>query len=239
MALRQASSVTYIHSNLLISLEIALAATLVVFLVGLPLAWALSRPGWRGRALLDVAVNLPLALPPTVLGSYLLLLIGREGPVGVLTRQLWGATLLFTPAAAVLASAVVCLPLFVQAARNALEEVPPDVYEAAQIDGAGRRAAFRYIFVPLAWPGIWTGVLLAYARSLGEFGATLMVAGNIPGKTQTVALAIYSAVQAGQTTTAHLLALILTAVAGLTIWLGLRWRSPGRTRRTSSQEGLR
>lgn len=225
-------------ANLAVSLQISLLATLVVFVAGLPLAWALSRPNWRGRAALDVAVNLPLALPPTVLGYYLLLLIGRQGAVGLLTRKLWGATLLFTPTAAVLASAVVCLPLFVQAARNALEEVPPEVYEAAQIDGAGRRQAFRYIFIPLAWPGIWTGVLLAYARSLGEFGATLMVAGNIPGKTQTVSLAIYSAVQAGQESTAHGLALMLVAVAGLTLWLGLRWRSPGRSQRTSTQGGL-
>ncbi|HLN63971.1 MAG TPA: ABC transporter permease subunit, partial [Symbiobacteriaceae bacterium] len=134
-------------ANLAVSLQISLLATLLVFLAGLPLAWALSRPNWRGRAVLDVLVNLPLALPPTVLGYYLLLLIGRQGPVGLLTRKLWGATLLFTPTAAVLASAVVCLPLFVQAARNALEEVPPEVYEAAQIDGAGRRQAFRYIFI--------------------------------------------------------------------------------------------
>lgn len=220
-----------LRSNLLISLQISLVATLLVMLTGLPVAWALSRPGWRGRALLDVAVNLPLALPPTVLGYYLLLLIGREGPVGALTRRLWGGTLLFTPTAAVLASAVVCYPLFVQAARNALEEVPGEVYEAAQIDGAGRRAAFRHIFLPLAWPGIWTGVLLAYARSLGEFGATLMVAGNIPGKTQTMALAIYSAVQGGQERTAHLLALGLTMVAGLSMWLSLRLRSASRDRR--------
>lgn len=222
-------------SNLLISLQISLGATLIVFLAGLPLAWALSRQGWRGRTLLDVAVNLPLALPPTVVGYYLLLLIGRGGPVGLLTRSLFGSSLIFTPAAAVLASAAVCLPLFVQAARNALEEVPPETYEAAQIDGAGRLEAFRHIFLPIAWPGIWTGVLLAYSRSLGEFGATLMVAGNIPGKTQTMALAIYSAVQAGQDTTAHLLSLLLTALAGLSIWVGLRWRSPARGARAVSQ----
>lgn len=215
-----------IQSNLWISLQISLMATVLVFAAGLPLAWALSRPGWRGRGLLDIAVNLPLALPPTVLGYYLLLLIGREGPVGQLTRALWGSTLIFTPTAAVLASAVVCLPLFVQAARNALEEVPPEVYEAAQIDGANRWAAFRFVFLPLAWPGIWTGVVLAYARSLGEFGATLMVAGNIPGKTQTMALAIYSAAQAGQESTAHLLAVLLTMVAGVSMWLGLRFRRP-------------
>lgn len=217
-----------LQSNLWISLQISLQATLLVFLLGLPLAWWLARPGWRGRTVLDIVVNLPLALPPTVLGYYLLLLIGRDGPVGWLTRRLTGQTLIFSPAAAVLASTVVCLPLFVQAARNALEDVPPDVHEAAQIDGASRWQAFRFIFAPLAWPGIWTGVLLAYARSLGEFGATLMVAGNIPGKTQTLSLAIYSAVQAGDTNTAHLLAVVLTGVASVSIWIGLRWRRPGR-----------
>ncbi|MCL5676720.1 MAG: molybdate ABC transporter permease subunit [Firmicutes bacterium] len=220
-----------LSSNLLISFKISLVATALVFAAGLPLAWALSRPGWRGQRLLDVAVNLPLALPPTVLGYYLLLLIGRRGPVGRLTEAFWGSTLIFTATAAVLASAVASLPLFVQAARNALEDVPAEVYEAAQIDGASRRQAFRYIYVPLAWPGIWTGVLLAFARSLGEFGATLMVAGNIPGRTQTMALAIYSAVQAGQQSTANLLALILTAVAALSMWVGLRWRSPARVGR--------
>lgn len=217
-----------LQSNILISLQISLIATLLVLVGGLPLAWALARPGWRGRGLLDVAVNLPLALPPTVLGYYLLLLIGREGWVGRLTRALWGETLIFTPAAAVLASAVVCLPLFVQAARNALEEIPAEVFEAGAIDGAGRWQLFRRLSLPMAWPGIWTGVLIAYARSLGEFGATLMVAGNIPGKTQTMALAIYSAVQAGQEGTANLLAIILTGVAGLSMWLGLRFRAaPG------------
>lgn len=217
-----------IGESLRISFQISLFATALVVLMGLPLAWLLSRPNWKGRGLLDVAVNLPLALPPTVLGYYLLLVIGREGVIGKVTRALWGATLIFTPTAAVLASALVCLPLFVQAARNALEDVPQEVYEAAQVDGATLWAAFRFLFLPLAWPGIWTGVLLAYARSLGEFGATLMVAGNIPGRTQTLSLAIYSAVQAGQESHAHLLALLLTGVAGLSMWGALRLRSqPG------------
>ncbi len=217
-----------IASNLWISGKISLLATAVVLIVGLPLAWALARPRWRGRSVLDVAVNLPLALPPTVLGYYLLLLIGRQGPIGRLTMHLWGATLIFTTAAAVLASAVVCLPLFVQAARNALEAVPHEVYEAAQIDGAARVETFRFVAVPLAWPGIWTGVLLAFARSLGEFGATLMVAGNIPGKTQTMSLAIYSAVQGGQSLTAHTLALLLTMFATLAMWVGLRFGKGAR-----------
>lgn len=222
--------------SLLVSLQISVPAVLLVFMAGLPLALALSRPGWRGKGLVDVLVNLPLALPPTVLGYYLLLLIGREGPVGQLTRALWGSTLIFTPAAAVLAAAVVSLPLFVQTARNALEAVGAEVYEAAQVDGAGGWVLFRHISLPLAWPGIWTGVLLAWARSLGEFGATLMVAGNLPGRTQTMALAIYSAVQAGQEPTAHLLASLLTAVAGISLWLGLRLR---RWEKRRPEEGSR
>lgn len=212
-------------SNLYISLKIALAATGLVIVTGLPLAWALSRPGWRGHGLLDITVNLPLALPPTVVGYYLLLLIGREGWVGMLTRRLWGSTLIFSQAAAVLASMVIALPLFVQAARNALESVPGEVYEAGQIDGCDRWLAFRHLFLPLAWPGVMTGVLLAFARSLGEFGATLMVAGNIPGRTQTLALAIYSAVQAGDQTMANYLALLLTAVAAVAMWAGIRLRT--------------
>lgn len=210
--------------NLWISAKVSLPATLLVALVGFPIAWALSRPGWKGRRVVDVVVNLPLVLPPTVVGYYLLTLISRDGPVGRLTTALWGSTLIFTVAGAVMASVVVCLPLFVQAARSALETVPVEVHEAAQIDGANRWQALRYVHLPVAWPGIWTGIILALARSLGEFGATLMVAGNIPGKTQTMPLAIYSAVQSGRDAEAHLLALILTSVGAAAMWVGLRWR---------------
>lgn len=216
-----------VERTLLVSLKISLLATLAVFVLGLPLAWALSRPRWRGKVLLDIAVNLPLALPPAVLGYYLLVLVGKGGPVGKVTQLLWGGTLIFTQPGAVLASTVICLPLFVQAARNALEDVPQEVYEAAQVDGASRLGGFRHILLPIAWPGVWTGVLLAWARSLGEFGATLMVAGNLPGKTQTLSIAVYSAAQAGDRPTANLLAGILTAVAGFSMWYGLRFRRRG------------
>lgn len=217
-------------STIAVSLHVACAATALVAAVGLPLALALARPGWRGRRALDVAVMLPLALPPTVLGYYLLQLLGRGGPLGWLAERLWGGTLLFTPAAAVLAAAAVALPLFVQPARVALEDVPPEVLEAAAIDGAGPWARLRHVALPLAWPGILTGLLLAFARSLGEFGATLMVAGNIPGRTQTLALAVYSAVQAGEEDLAGRLALLLTAVAAasLTVALRGRYRAAGR-----------
>lgn len=206
-------------NQLLISLQIAVGATLLAALIGLPLALSLARPGWRGRRALDLLVNLPLALPPTILGFYLLQLIGRSGPLGALS-------LAFTKAAAVLAAAIVGLPLFVQAARNAIEGIPGSVQEAAQIDGASRLATLRYILLPLALPGLITGLLLTWGRSLGEFGATLMVAGNIPGQTQTLAIALYSAVQAGEYDRAHLFALLLIGLAGLTTWLALRWRAP-------------
>lgn len=213
-----------IVTNLWISAKVSFTATLLVVVVGFPIAWALSRPHWKGRRLVDLLVNVPLVLPPTVVGYYLLVMVARDGPIGRLTTALWSSTLIFTVAGAVVASMVVCLPLFVQAARNALEAIPPEVHESAQIDGATRWQSLRYVFIPMTRPGIWTGIILSLARSLGEFGATLMVAGNIPGKTQTMSLAIYSAVQSGNDSQAHFLALILTAVSGIAMWFGLRWR---------------
>src|SRR5690606_33531760 len=215
---------SWVAASLWTSAKVSLAATLGVAVIGLALDWALSRPGWRGRRVVEVLVNLRQVLPPTVIGYYVLILVSRDGPIGRLTVALWDSTLIFTTAGAVLASVVVCLPLFVQSARNALEAVPQEVREAAQIDGATQWQAIRYILLPVAWPGVWTGVILALARSLGEFGATLMVAGNIPGKTQTMPLAIYAAAQSGRDAEAHLLALILTSVGALAMWVGLRWR---------------
>lgn len=214
-----------LEPSLWISLRVSLAATALASLAGIPLAWALSHRSWPGKTALDIAVNLPLVLPPTVLGYYLLVLIGRDGPIGKLTLWLWDSTLIFTPAAAVIAAACVSLPLFVQVTRNALEEIPPEILEAAATSGASQWQLFRYITFPLARGRIWTGLLLAFARSMGEFGATLMVAGNIPGRTQTMALAIYSAVQAGNQERASALALWLTAVGSLVIWAGLRFRA--------------
>lgn len=207
------------------SLRIAIPATALAFVVGMPLAAALSRRSWPGKTLLDIAVNLPLVLPPTVLGYYLLLLIGRGGPIGALTQYLWGSTLIFTQAAAIIAAACVSLPLFVQVTRNALEDVPKEITEAAAASGATRWQIFRHISFPLARGGIWIGLLLAFARAMGEFGATLMVAGNIPGRTQTMSLAIYAAVQAGNQERASTLAIYLTMVGSLAMWVGFRRRA--------------
>jgi len=213
------------ESSLWISLRVAAASTALTAALGLPLAWALSQRSWPGKGLLDILVNLPLVLPPTVLGYYLLLLVGRDGPVGKLTQSLWGSTLLFTQEAAVIAASCVSLPLFVQVMRNALEDVPAEIIEAAATQGASRWQIFRHISLPLAQSGVWTGAVLAFARAMGEFGATLMVAGNIPGRTQTMALAIYSAVQAGDQERASALALYLTALGSLATWVGLRLRA--------------
>ncbi|MBE3597625.1 MAG: molybdate ABC transporter permease subunit [Limnochordaceae bacterium] len=216
-------------SSIAMSLWVASMATAANLVAGVLLAWLLAYGRFRGRQLLDVVVNLPIVLPPTVVGYGLLLLVGRSGPVGGLMRALGWGTLIFTPYAAMMASAIVSLPLLVQAARIALEDVPVEVVEAAQVDGAGRLAILRHMLLPLAWPGVAVGVLLAFARAMGEFGATLMVAGNIPGRTQTMPVAIYAAVQAGHMNEAGQLSAMLVALVGVVMWAGMRWgrRVPG------------
>lgn len=215
---------TSLKDNLMLSLKISAMATVVVLIVGTPLARALAAPGTRGRRVLDVIVNLPLAIPPTVVGYFLLVVLGRDGFIGKLFMNVTGASLIFTQAAAVIASSIVALPLFVQAARSSLEGIGPEIYEAAQMDGAGRRQTFFKISLPLSWHGFVSGLLLAFVRSLGEFGATIVVAGNIPGRTQTMALAIYTAIQSGDDDVARTLALILTGLAALSMAVGLGWR---------------
>lgn len=211
-------------NNLKLSIQISATATLVIVLVGTPIARVLSGSGARGKHLLDVIINLPLAIPPTVVGYFLLTLFGREGIVGKLFMHYSGSSLIFTQTAAVIASSIVALPLFVLGARSSLEGIPSEIYEAAQMDGANRRQTFLTISLPLGWHGFCSGLLLAFVRSLGEFGATIMVAGNIPGRTQTMALAIYTAIQSGQDELARTLALILTGLAALSMAVGLRWR---------------
>jgi len=204
---------------LVLSLRVATTATVVALLVGLPLAWLLARGRFPGRDLLGVLVLLPMVLPPTVLGYYLLLLIGRQGPVGRLAEALGMGRIVFTPTAAVIAALVAALPFLVRAAQAGFEQVDPVYEEAARTLGRSERAIFFTVTVPLAWRGILAGVALAFARAMGEFGATLMVAGNIPGRTQTASVAIYDAVQAFRLADAHLLSLVLSAVTGALLLL--------------------
>jgi molybdate transport system permease protein len=184
-------------SPLLISLATSLAATAVTLLAGLAAAaWRQNRAG-GGAALLDGIFILPLVLPPTVVGFLLLLLFGRNGPLGKLLLQ-FGATVVFSWPATVIAATVVAFPLMYITARAALEQVDPHLLQAARTLGASEARIFREVALPLAWPGVLAGTILSFARALGEFGATLMLAGNIPGKTETIPIAIYFAVEANE-----------------------------------------
>ena len=173
---------------LLLSLRVAGLATAIALLVGVPLAWSFARRRFPGRDLVSILVLLPMVLPPTVLGYYLLLLIGRSGPIGRFAEAAGLGRIVFTPTAAVLAATVAALPFLVRTAQGGFEQADP-VYEAARTLGRGELAIFLSVSVPLAWRSILAGLALAFARAMGEFGATLMVAGNIPGRTQTASTA--------------------------------------------------
>src|SRR6202041_53386 len=182
-------------SPLLISLATSLVATAVTLVAGLAAAaWRQNRAG-AGAALVDGIFILPLVLPPTVVGFLLLLLFGRNGPLGTLLLQ-FGASVVFSWPATVIAATVVSFPLMYITARAALEQVDPHLLQAARTLGASEARIFREVALPLAWPGVLAGTILSFARALGEFGATLMLAGNIPGKTATIPIAIYFAVEA-------------------------------------------
>jgi molybdate transport system permease protein len=184
-------------SPLWISLATSATATVFTFVIGLAAAaWRERRTG-GGAALVDGLFLMPLILPPTVVGFFLLLLFGRNGPLGKLLLAL-GGTIVFSWPATVLAAAVVAFPLMYLTARAALEQVDPNLTQAARTLGASEWRVFREIALPLAWPGILAGTILSFARALGEFGATLMIAGNIPGKTETIPIAIYFAVESDE-----------------------------------------
>ena len=195
---------------LALSLKVAGWATLIDLMLGVVVAWAMTRWRFPGRQLLDAVLTLPMVLPPTVLGYYLLVLIGRRGVLGAWLYEHLGLTLIFTWQGAVIAASVVAFPLVLKSARAAFEGVEPQLENAARVLGLGEAAVFFRISLPLAWPGVLAGTLLAFARSLGEFGATLTVAGSIPGRTQTLSIAVYEAVQAGQDDLANILVLIVS-----------------------------
>jgi molybdate transport system permease protein len=197
---------------LLLTLKVACLATLAAFLAGVALAFFLARFRFWGREWLDAFLTLPLVLPPTVLGYYLIVLIGRNGWLGRWLYETLGITLLFTWQGAVLAATVVSFPLVYKAARSAFESVDPNLEKAARTLGSLEMEVFFRVSFPLAWRGIMAGAMLAFARAMGEFGATLMVAGNLPGKTQTLSLAVYDAVQAGNDRLATILVLITSVV---------------------------
>ena len=198
-----------------LSLKVALWATGLDLVAGVAVGYALARTRFPGRELVESILLLPMVLPPTVLGYYLLVVIGRRGWLGHWLEAQFGIHLIFTWQGAVVAAAVVAFPFVCKSARAAFENVDATYEQAARGLGLGAVAVFFRVTLPLAWRGILAGVLLAFARALGEFGATLMIAGSIPGKTQTLSIAVYEAVQAGQDDLANLLVLItsLTCVA--------------------------
>ena len=209
-----------------ISLRVAGVATLIAFAVAILAAWGLARRRGPLPAVLDALCTLPLVLPPTVLGYYLILLVGRRGLFGQALADM-GIQLMFSWQGAVVAATVVIFPLIYKSARAALEAVDARYEDAARSLGAPEWRVFLSVSLPLAWRGVFAGVMLAFARGMGEFGATLMIAGNIPGKTQTLALAIYSAFQAGEDLRATWLALV-TSVLCVALLAGaeflLKWR---------------
>lgn len=198
---------------LALSMKVATLATFLALAVGLPLAWLLARRAFPGRGLLSVLILLPMVLPPTVLGYYLLLAVGRAGPLGRAWEAAGLGRIVFTPTAAVIAAFVAALPFLVRAAQGGFEQVNPTYEEAARTLGRGELNIFATVTVPLAWRGILAGIALGFARAVGEFGATLMVAGNIPGRTRTASIAIYDAVQGDRMDEAHVLAFLLALMA--------------------------
>jgi molybdate transport system permease protein len=196
---------------LLLTLKVALLATLLAFFAGISGGFLLARGSFFGKETLDAVLTLPLVLPPTVLGYYLIVIVGHNGLVGRWLEEHLGLSLIFTWQGAVIAAAVVSFPLILKAARAAFEGVDRNLENAARTLGQAEPVVLLRVTFPLAWRGILAGTLLALARAMGEFGATLMVAGNIPGRTQTLSLAVYDAVQAGNDPLASTLVLLTSA----------------------------
>jgi len=202
----------------LLTLKVSLTATAFTVGLGLGLAWLLARRRFPGRHLVDALLMQPLVIPPTVLGYYLLVAFGRGSWLGRALEEGLGLTLVFTWRGAVLAAVVASLPLFVKPARAALESVDPHLENAARLLGKGEWTVARTITLPLAWRGLLAGGVMAFARAVGDFGTTLMVAGNIPGRTQTVSIAIYDLVQTGNTEAANALVLLVTCFSLAVLW---------------------
>ncbi|MEO6165336.1 MAG: molybdate ABC transporter permease subunit [Candidatus Binatia bacterium] len=197
---------------LLLTLKIAVTATVIVLFVGVACAYILGRYSFWGSQIVDAICTLPMVMPPTVLGYYLLVVFGRRGWIGAWLDDHLGIQLIFTWQGAVIASASVAFPLVYRAARAALGGVDHHLENAARVLGGGEAKVFFQVSLPLAWRGVFAGTMLAFARAMGEFGATLMIAGSIPGKTQTISIAIYEAVQAGQDGMANFLVLLTSLV---------------------------
>ena len=214
-------------SPIILSLKIASIATIFSFILGIFFAYAINKKDIPGKNIWETILILPMVLPPSVMGYLLLIAFGKRGLIGGFLLETFDIQIVFTWVGAVIASCIVSLPLMYQNAKSALISMDPIYEKAAQTLGSSEWKIFRTVIFPLAWPGITSGIILSFARAIGEFGATLMIAGNIPGKTQTIPTAIYFAVESGNTQMANRLVLIMTIfsfvlILGLNAWLKKR-----------------
>ena len=207
----------------LLSVKVALVSLVFIFIFGVAAAYVMRSSDFSGKSALEAFFALPLVLPPVVTGFILLVLIGKQGPIGRILSETLHTQIIFTPYAAILAGTVVAFPLMYQSAKAAFQGVDSTLEDAARTLGAGEWRVFWTITMPLAWPGLIAGLILSFARALGEFGATIMVAGNIPGKTQTIPLAIYFAAESNDLTLAGTYVLLISGITfslifGLNVW---------------------
>jgi molybdate transport system permease protein len=205
--------------SLRLSLQVAIAATVLIVLVGTGMSFILARKSFRGKEILDIFLTLPLVLPPTVTGYYLILFMGRNGIVGKYLFHLTGWSIMFTWYAAVLASFIVALPLMIKTTRAAIESVDQNLIKVSYTLGHGEFKTFFKVILPLSRKGIIAGAVLSFARAMGEFGATLMVAGNIPGKTNTMPIAIYTSASSGDWSKANMMVVFFTLVSAVFLYI--------------------
>lgn len=212
-----------VYIPILISLKVASVATVITAIVGMALGLLFVRKKFPGKDILEVIITLPMVMPPSITGYILLLIIGRKGFVGKILQDVFGINLIFTWQAACIAAAVVSLPLMYQSCKSAFMAVDKTYENAARTLGANEWRVFSKITMPLAWPGIASGLVLSFARALGEFGATLMVAGNIPGKTENIPIATYFAVESNNLVKANFLMIVVVFFSFVTIFSLNRW----------------
>ena len=220
---------------LFLSLKVSFFATLLCLVFGIPAAWVLARVSFAGSKFVESLITLPIFLPPSVMGYYLLIVLGRNGFLGKAINHYFGVNLVFTWQAAVIAAFVMGAPLLIKSVKTAFEEVDPDIEDAARTLGKSEWQVFSTVTLPLGWRGLVTGTVMAFARALGDFGATLMVAGNIPQKTQTMSIAIYDAVVSGNTGLANTLVLVMTISAVLVLVVLYKFADSGPGRRLNAR----
>lgn len=202
-----------------LSLEIASVAIIIVFVFGIVAAILMRNLHFRGKVVVETILLLPLVLPPTVVGFLLIMIFGNQSPIGAAIEKLFGQSIMFTWWAALIAGAVVAFPLMYQSAKTGFQTVDPDIESAAKMDGAANWKVFLFITLPLSLKSIISGLILAFARALGEFGATFMFAGNLPGKTQTIPIAVYIALDAGNMQLAWILVIAMIMISFLMLLL--------------------